>query len=92
MKPVGIFVILLSQDGFECNPETKFQIILRKASSEAAVCRCYLKQVFLKFSQRRFLVNIAKFLRILQKFSEQRFYRKPPVAAFFQFDNVTAQY
>ena len=37
LKATGIFVILLSRDGFKCNPETRFQIILRKVSSEAAV-------------------------------------------------------
>ena len=37
LKATGIFVILLSRDGFKCNPETRFQTILRKVSSEAAV-------------------------------------------------------
>ena len=27
LKATGIFVILLSQDGFKCDPETKFQKI-----------------------------------------------------------------
>ena len=27
VKATGIFVILLSQDGFKCDPETKFQTI-----------------------------------------------------------------
>ena len=43
LKATGIFVILLSWDGFKCDPETKFQTILRKVSSEAAVYRCSLK-------------------------------------------------
>ena len=55
--------IILSRDGFKCDPETKFQTILRKASSEAAVRRCSLKKVFLKISHGCFPVNIAKFLR-----------------------------
>ena len=55
--------IFLSRDGFKCDPETKFQTILRKASSEAAVRRCSLKKVFLKISHGCFPVNIAKFLR-----------------------------
>ena len=27
MKATGMFVILLNQDGFKCNPEEKFQTI-----------------------------------------------------------------
>ena len=27
LKAIGIFVILLSQDGFKCNPETNFHTI-----------------------------------------------------------------
>ena len=41
-----------------------------------------LKEMFLKISYGRFPVNIAQFLITA-------FYRKPPVAAFFQFDKVT---
>ena len=43
MKATGIFVILLSRDVFKCSLETKFQRILCKVSSEAAVCRCSSK-------------------------------------------------
>ena len=43
LKATGIFVILLSRDGFKCNPETRFQTILRKVSSEEAVRRFSLK-------------------------------------------------
>ena len=47
LKSTGIFVILLSRDGFKWDPETNFQTMLRKSSAEAAVRRCSLKEVFL---------------------------------------------
>ena len=49
-----------------------------KASLEAAVCRCFSKQVFLKISYRSFPVNLAKFFRKLKWL-------------LFQFDKVTVQ-
>ena len=43
LKATGIVAILLSRDGFKCDPEVSFQTILRKVSSEAVARRCSLK-------------------------------------------------
>ena len=48
----GIFVILLSQDGFESKSlEKSPKQSLPKVTSEAAICRGSSKQVFLEISQ-----------------------------------------
>ena len=44
LKATGIFVILLSQDGFESDsPEKSPKQSLPKVTSDAAVCRCSSK-------------------------------------------------
>ena len=45
LKATGIFLILLSQDGFETDrPEKNPKEPLRKVTSEVAVRRCSLKR------------------------------------------------
>ena len=52
LKATGIFLILLSQDGFETDrPEKNPKEPLRTVTSEVAVRRCSLKKVFLEISQ-----------------------------------------
>ena len=55
----GIFVKLLSQDGFESDcSETKFQTITSKVNSEAVIPRCSSKYAFLK----KFSIFTGKYL------------------------------
>ena len=42
LKTTGIFVMLLSQGGFKCDPETKLQT-MNHFSSEATVQKCSSK-------------------------------------------------
>ena len=85
VKVTGILVILLSGDGFKCDPETKLKQSLCKVNSKAAIRRCSSKQVLLKISHRCFPVNIAKFLRA-------SFLYETSCGSFFQFDKVTVQH
>ena len=48
MKATGIFVILLSQDGFKCGPETKFQSITSSSQFRSSRTQMLFKIVVLK--------------------------------------------
>ena len=85
MKAAGIFVILLSQDGFKCYLETKFQTIPSQSCFRSSHMQMFFKiGVIINFIQV-FPVNIAKFLRTA-------FLQKPSGECFFHFDKVTVQH
>ena len=43
LKATGIFVILLSRDGFKCDPETKFQTITSKSQFRSSRTEMFFK-------------------------------------------------
>ena len=80
-----VFLLLLSHDGFESDsPETKFQTII---TSEAAVRRCFLKQVFRKSFTTEQHLRWSLLLMKLQVSPKQAYsceYSKFLTTAFFE--------